>query len=656
MFAQNIPDLIFQDLPPKKKRLQYDRSNLSRAYQATQSGMSVYRAARLYNIPESTLRDRTLGNVSVDAKNGTGTLLTVEEEHKLVQHISYMADIGYGYNKSSIQYMARDYAVSMGKNVQASDSLSNCWFYGFMQRWPELKIAKPQKLALLRAKATSREVLDQYYKELGTILTSNNLVNKPERIYNIDETGISTEHSPPKIVCGKDTNPQSVTSPRGSTITVIASGNALGNSIPPYYVFQGQRWNEDLLKGSCPGADGEMSKNGWSTAEVFRNYITKHFTKYSNVSSGSAAEPTLVLYDGHRSHISLILTEWARAHHVILFVLPPHTSHLTQPLDVGVFGPFKTMYSRECQLYLKNHPGIAITKYEVAELTSKPYVKALTAENLISAFRKTGIYPFDNSTIADSQVAPSIIYKNQKESNAEEDTIHHLEPEPMQTTASNQNTDQELSETPEISTANPTEQPVKVATSESTSSDFFKDRTITTAVIKKPKRKFVPPFITGDLLKKSVTDILSEQSAKKSKQTLSHTKTNTSTCKSLQPAGSAKGQKTLKQKKQPKKEKQLNLSKEPVPSTSGLNVGGAPLNLDSPQETSDSASEGEDEKCCVCGDWQPEEIRGCHSIVFVKWAKCDYCSHWTHLQFCTKVRVLRLGSEFRCPHCPVQNS
>ena len=56
-----------------------------------------------------------------------------------------------------------------------------------MQRWPELKIAKPQKLALLRAKATSREVLDQYYKELGTILTSNNLVNKPERIYNIDE-------------------------------------------------------------------------------------------------------------------------------------------------------------------------------------------------------------------------------------------------------------------------------------------------------------------------------------------------------------------------------------------------------------------------------------------------------------------------------------
>ncbi|MEW8548101.1 MAG: hypothetical protein AB2693_31750 [Candidatus Thiodiazotropha sp.] len=592
--------------------------------------------------------------MSVNAKNGTGTLLTVEEERKLVQHISYMADIGYGYNKSSIQYMARDYAVSLGKDVQASDSLSNCWFYGFMQRWPELKIAKPQKLALLRAKATSREVLNQYYTELGTILTSNNLINKPERIYNIDETGISTEHSPPKIVCSKDTNPQSVTSPRGSTITVIASGNALGNSIPPYYVFQGQRWNDDLLHGSCPGADGEMSKNGWSTAEVFRNYITKHFKKYSNVSSGSAAEPTLVLYDGHRSHISLTLTEWARTNHVILFVLPPHTSHLTQPLDVGVFGPFKTMYSRECQVYLKNHPGIAITKYEVAELTSRPYVKALSAENLISAFRKTGIYPFDRSTITESQVAPSTIYANQKKADTE-DTTSHPEPEPMPAEPINLTTEQgHVNSTPELSTPDNTEQPVKV-TSESIPSEFFKERTITTAIVKKPKRKFVPPFIAGNLLKKSVTDILSEQSsAKIAKQTVSLSKTKTSTSKKS--AGTTKGQKTLKQKKQSKQDKQLKLSTEPVPSTSGLNTGGAPLNLDTPRETSDSESEGEDEKCCVCGDWQPEEIRGCNSIVFVKWAKCDYCSHWTHLQFCTNVRVLRLGSEFRCPHCPVQNS
>ena len=52
----------------KKRGFQYDRANIPRAYEATQAGMTVYKAARLYNVPESTLRDRTRGNVAVDAK------------------------------------------------------------------------------------------------------------------------------------------------------------------------------------------------------------------------------------------------------------------------------------------------------------------------------------------------------------------------------------------------------------------------------------------------------------------------------------------------------------------------------------------------------------------------------------------------------------
>ena len=165
--------------------------------------------------------DRTRGNVTLDAKNGHGTLFTMEEEKMLVDHLSYMADIGYGYQKSKVQYMARDFAAVLGKDIKNQEYLSNCWFYGFIGRWPEMKVVKPQKLTIFRAKSASSEVLGKYYQELGTILKSNNLLNKPERIWNIDETGVPTEHSRPKIVCNIGTNPQAVTSPRGSTITVI---------------------------------------------------------------------------------------------------------------------------------------------------------------------------------------------------------------------------------------------------------------------------------------------------------------------------------------------------------------------------------------------------------------------------------------------------
>ena len=87
---------------------------------------------------------------------------------------------------------------------------------------------------------------------------------------------------------------QCITSSRGSTATIIAAGNALDNSIPPYYVFPGLRWNVYFLKDACPGSDGEMSKTGWSNTDVFHNYITK----YVNLSKEKSAAPTVILF-GH---------------------------------------------------------------------------------------------------------------------------------------------------------------------------------------------------------------------------------------------------------------------------------------------------------------------------------------------------------------------
>ena len=72
----------------------------------------------------------------------------------------------------------------------------------------------------------------------------------------MDETGVNTEHSPPKVVCYKSTIPQNITSNRSSTITSIASGNALGNSVPPYFVFSSLRWNDEFLEGDVRGLLG----------------------------------------------------------------------------------------------------------------------------------------------------------------------------------------------------------------------------------------------------------------------------------------------------------------------------------------------------------------------------------------------------------------
>ena len=70
-------------------------------------------------------------------------------------------------------------------------------------------------------------------------------------------------------------------------------------------MFTDVRCNSTLLSGASVGAAGEMTKSEWSSSDVSRNYLTKHFATYANISSGTDGEPTLVLYDGHRMHISL---------------------------------------------------------------------------------------------------------------------------------------------------------------------------------------------------------------------------------------------------------------------------------------------------------------------------------------------------------------
>lgn len=622
--------LNFQDQKQVKARCLYDATNLQRAFHSTQNGISVYRASRLYGIPESTLRDRTRGNVKVDARPGGDTLFAEEEEKQLVEHVKYMSSIGYGYTKLNVQYLAADFAVSCDKKCSSDRPLSDNWFYGFLKRWPGLKVAKPQKLSLLRAQYASREVIDAYFKELSTIMTVNNLKDKPERLYNMDETGINTEHAPPKIVCDALCQPQAVTSPRSSLVTIIGGGNAIGNHIPPYYVFAGKRWNDLFLDGAPPGASGEMSDNGWSNSQIFQNYLTKHFAKHAGITNDPNSEKTLVLYDGHRSHISLPLVDWARKHNVILFVLPPHTSHITQPLDVAVFGPFKSMYNRECQLYLQRNPGVKITKYEVAKLSSRPYLKAMSADNLSSAFRKSGIYPFSSHAIGDSIIAPSTIYSQVNEEIQDKENVPEL-PGPLVSIAGE----------PTV-TAVTTSQSSS-AISAVSANQFFQARSVTTVISKPKKRRFVPPLLCGSLTKKKNIDIM-ESSSKNVKQSLIKPKASF-------PSSTKIITKAHVEMVTPQTSKSTSSSTDKQPTSP--QPGPSSFREDSFNTTDlDSIlSEDDSENCCVCDKNSPPALRSCGYLAIVKWAQCDRCDHWTHLSFCSKVKFVRRHAEFLCPHC-----
>jgi hypothetical protein len=50
------------------------------------------------------------------------------------------------------------------------------------------------------------------------------------------------------------------------------------------------------------------------------------------------------IFDGHKAHLCTILGAWAAMNRLLLVLLPPHASHLLQPLDQGFFRRLKTRY------------------------------------------------------------------------------------------------------------------------------------------------------------------------------------------------------------------------------------------------------------------------------------------------------------------------
>mgnify|MGYP000140301650 FL=1 len=192
----------------------------------------------MFGVPESTLRDRTLGLQPVPhattgyvTNSGPSPMFSKIEENQLFNLVSYISKIGYGYSRKEFTHLATDFAISLKNKGDAEQPFGNSWFNGYKARHPQLILTKPQKLSVVRAKATLAAVLQEYFTQLDLLLKlikENGVHERPECIWDMDETGLQMEHSPSKVVCLKGSQPVAITSSRGKTITIIAGGNAAG--------------------------------------------------------------------------------------------------------------------------------------------------------------------------------------------------------------------------------------------------------------------------------------------------------------------------------------------------------------------------------------------------------------------------------------------
>ena len=364
-------------------------------------GMSVKQASARYLIPRSTLRDRLsdVGQIEDTAppKLGPGPVISEDFEEELAERVLFLSKMFYGITSEKLASVAFDFAERQKINHpfnREQGKAGRDWVKGFLARHPEITVRKPENFSMARLEAVNRTNLKKFYDNLAEL--KGKWQYPPHRIYNVDETGISPVIPGTKILAEKGAKRVGRVSSgeKGKTTTVIGCVNAAGDAVPPMVIFGGRkRLKTELLHGTPIGTTGGVSDNGWVTTELFYKWF-EHFVDHVRP---SVEKRVLLIMDNHSSHISISLLCEARRCGVDIITLPPHSSHVLQPLDISVYGPFKKAWTRQVQFFHDTHPGQRVTDGDIGELFGRAYDSTVKKNpaSVVHGFRAAGISPYN---------------------------------------------------------------------------------------------------------------------------------------------------------------------------------------------------------------------------------------------------------------------
>ena len=209
-------------------------------------------------------------------------------------------------------------------------------------------------------------------------------------------------------------------------ISILAYICADGTHGPPTLIYQGKSfdlqssWVEDVDEKE--EAYFAASVNGWTTNSLGVQWLERVFDRHTR--KKARGRKRLLLLDGHSSHVNMAFLDLARRMNIIPLILPPHSTHRLQPLDVGLFGPLSNAYSKELKKLIHMCGGmVSMSKRFFWLLFSKAWKAAFTSVNIQSAFANTGVWPLN----------PAIILKKMKSKSSSNSTPSKGTPKTMKT-------------------------------------------------------------------------------------------------------------------------------------------------------------------------------------------------------------------------------
>ncbi|KAJ8936814.1 hypothetical protein NQ318_015281 [Aromia moschata] len=226
----------------------------------------------------------------------------------------------------------------------------------------------------------------------------NLIENDPSRIYNEDETGFVLCPKQGKVLAIKGSKDvyEIDNSNSKCSLTVMFTFGADGSVTPLMVIYPYKRLPKSIAE-SVPQEWGiGISDTGWMKSEVFYEYIGNIL--HPHLVRKGIQFPIVLFVDGHKTQLSMQLSELCSKLKIILVALYPNATRVLQPADVFAFQPIKENWKAVVREWKRSNPGKDLTKTEFAPLL-KTIIGHIKSRTIVNVFRACGLYPWNPQAI-----------------------------------------------------------------------------------------------------------------------------------------------------------------------------------------------------------------------------------------------------------------
>jgi DDE superfamily endonuclease len=351
--------------------------------------LTLRAAAKVYKVQVSTLSRRRAGQPARRDIPANSPKLTDLEERAIVQYVLELSTRSFPPRLCGVEDMANQLL-----RARDASPVGKLWAHNFVRRQPELRTRFSRKYDYQRALCEDPKLICEWFALVRNITAKYGILE--EDSYNFDETGfmmgiifagmvVTTSDGLSKAKLAQPGNRE--------WATVIAAVNALGWAIPPFIILAAQYHLAHWYTECSLPADWRIATtiNGWTTNEVGLDWI-KHFDYHT--ARRTKGIYRLLILDGHESHHSTEFELYCKSHNIITLCMPPHSSHLLQPLDVGCFGPLKVAYGRQIEDLMRMYVT-HVSKVDFLCAFRGAFFTAMTPKNIQGGFAGAGLMPYD---------------------------------------------------------------------------------------------------------------------------------------------------------------------------------------------------------------------------------------------------------------------